>query len=286
MKTYLDCVLCIVRGALVDARLSTPDKKMQEQVFRYVLQATSQMDFNDPPPVMVQSVHRTIRKLTGCDDPYKKVKDHFNRFALKIYPTLKEKIDRSSLPFETAIRLSIAGNIIDFGANSEIKESLVHETIECALTQPISGDLEGFREAVNTARNILFLGDNAGEIVFDRLFIEQIPIQDITYVVRGGPIMNDATMTDAIVVGMTDLVDVIDNGSDAPGTILDDCSGTFLKRFDQADLIIAKGQGNYETLSNVDKNIFFLMKAKCNVIASEIGCEIGDLVIFKNKIHG
>ena len=113
------------------------------------------------------------------------------------------------------------------------------------------------------------------EIVFDRLLIEQLPREKVTLVVRGAPVSNDATMIDAEDTGLTKLLEVIDNGSDAPGTILDDCSHAFRERFDSADLIIAKGQGNYESLSEVEKDIYFLLKAKCPVIARDLGCEVG-----------
>ncbi|MCK5255186.1 MAG: DUF89 family protein, partial [Deltaproteobacteria bacterium] len=121
--------------------------------------------------------------------------------------------------------------------------------------------------------------DNAGEIVFDRLFIEQLPREKVTYVVRGEPIINDVTIEDAREVDMFELVDVIDNGSDAPGTILETCSHEFQKRFASSDLVIAKGQGNYETLSDINKRIFFLLQVKCPVIAKDIGFEVGSFVV-------
>ena len=132
------------------------------------------------------------------------------------------------------------------------------------------------------AKDILYLGDNAGEIVFDRLFIEQMPHEKVTYVVRGEPIINDVTIEDAREVDMFDLVDVIDNGSDAPGTILETCSHEFQQRFASSDLVIAKGQGNYETLSDVNKRIFFLLQVKCPVIAKDIGFEVGSFIVKAN----
>ena len=130
------------------------------------------------------------------------------------------------------------------------------------------------------------LTDNAGEIVFDRLLIEQLPAENITVVVRGKPVINDAMMEDASIAGLPQIVEVINNGSDAPGTILESCSEKFRHRFEKADLIIAKGQGNYETLSDVDKNIFFLLKVKCPVIAEHLGCEIDAIILHdQNNIH-
>ncbi|MCK4815836.1 DUF89 family protein, partial [bacterium] len=130
---------------------------------------------------------------------------------------------------------------------------------------------------------ILYLADNAGEIVFDRLLIEQLPYEKITVVVKGKPVINDATMDDAEFAGLTEIVEVFDNGSDAPGTILQDCSQTFRDRFEDADLVIAKGQGNYETLSEVDKDIFFLLKVKCFIIARDIDCEVGEMILQRSK---
>jgi len=240
----------------------------------------SEMDLSQSPPAMAQKIHRLIREITGISDPYLDVKNRFNKLALQMYPELKQRIDTSTDPLETAVRLAIAGNIIDFGVNSAVEPSQVERTITESLTDPLDREsLETFKHAVSQAEKILYLGDNAGEIVFDRLLIEQLPREKITFVVKGGPILNDAVMEDAQIVGLTDVVEVIDNGSDAPGTILMNCSEPFRRRFDRSDLVIAKGQGNYETLSDVDKNIFFLVMPKCSVLARHLGREIGSLVL-------
>jgi hypothetical protein len=228
---------------------------------------------------MAQSVHRIIRQHTGSDDPYRFVKQTFNDFALGLYPALRRQIDASSDPFDTAVRLAIAGNIIDFGVNAAIDADLVHATIDHALSGPLIGDVRRFEDRVASARRILYLGDNTGEVVFDRLLIETLPQGRVTFVVRGRPVINDITMDDAEQTGMTACVPVIDNGSDAPGTVLSDCSDAFKAAFGAADLIIAKGQGNYESLSDVDRPIVFLLKAKCPVIAGHLNCQVGDTII-------
>jgi hypothetical protein len=283
MKTYFECIPCFVRQALDAVRLATDDEDVHEDVLRSILRAASEMDLRESPPVMGQHIHRMIRDLTGEKDPYRRIKDRFNEFALRLYPELRKKVERSTEPIETAVRLAIAGNIIDSGVNSEIDETNVHEAIEHALTEPLRADLKEFTKALDRAGSILYLGDNAGEIVFDRLLIKQMPLAKITFVVKAGPIINDACLADARKTGMTELVEVIDNGSDAPGTILNSCSERFRRRFEKADLIIAKGQGNYETLSDVDKDIFFVLKAKCPVIAKQIGCEVGSLVFMRSS---
>ena len=200
-----------------------------------------------------------------------------------MYPDLRTRIEQSTYPLEMAVRLAIAGNIIDFGVTSNIEESQLQRTVAESLEAPLDLDtLADFRKAVTQAKTILYLGDNAGEIVFDRLLVEQLPYQKIAFVVKKSPVINDATMEDAFITGMTDVVEVIDNGSNAPGTILECCSEQFRNRFDRTELIIAKGQGNYETLSDVDKDIFFLLRAKCSVAAGNIGCQIGDMVLLRN----
>lgn len=240
----------------------------------------SEMDLSQSPPAMGQEIHRFIREITGVSDPYLDVKNSTNTLALQMYPDLKERIDTSTDPLETAIRLAIAGNIIDFGVNSALESRQVERILSQSLTDPLDREsLETFKHALSQADKILYLSDNAGEIVFDRLLIERLPYEKITFVVKGGPILNDAVMDDAQIVGLTDMVDVIDNGSDAPGTILESCSAMFRRRFDESDLIIAKGQGNYETLSDIDKNIFFLVRPKCRVLARHLGREIGSLVL-------
>jgi len=228
---------------------------------------------------MMQYLYRLIREISGNQDPYKKLKESFNKLALDIYPDLSGRIKKASDPFEAAVRFAIAGNIIDSGAVHNLSKSYIIETIEQGMSQKLSGNIEKLRIAINSANKILYLGDNTGEIVFDKLLIEQLPIDRVTFVVRGYPVINDATLIDAKIAGLTDIVEVIDNGSDAPGTVLEDCSEEFIQHFSDADLIIAKGQGNYETLSSTDKSIFFILKAKCPVIARNIGCEIGSLVI-------
>ena len=283
MKTYFDCIPCITRQALDSVRLVTPDETVHEHVLREVLRAAAEMDLRRTPPEMAQWIQRRIREQIGGSDPYLRIKDRFNRLALEMYPTLQEWVRKAVIPMEMAVRLAIAGNVIDLGVHSRLSEAQVRESVMHALSASLTADVGEFSRAVSNAERILYLADNAGEIVFDRLLIEQIPPGKVTVAVRGVPVINDATMTDAEDTGMTELAEVIDNGSDAPGTILDDCSQSFRDRFDEADLIVAKGQGNYETLSEVDKQIYFLLKAKCPVIARDIGCQMGEMILKRSE---
>lgn len=284
MRTYLECIPCFVRQALDAVRCVTEDEAVHEKVLREVLRAAARMDLGDSPPAMAQRLHRVIRKITGQEDPYRKAKDASNRSALEMYPHLKQRVDRSPRPLETAVRLAIAGNIIDLGVKTHLGEPDIHKAVRDAFTLPLPrASLDEFDRAVQKAESIMYIGDNAGEVVFDRLLVEQLAAEKVTFVVRGGPIINDATVLDAEAAGLTSLVEVIGNGSDAPGTILGQCSEEFRRRFDEADLVIAKGQGNYETLSGVDKDIFFLFKVKCPVIGRHIGRGVGSMVLHRRE---
>ncbi|MFC1509238.1 DUF89 domain-containing protein [Candidatus Omnitrophota bacterium] len=287
MRTYFDCVQCFVRQALDSAQLLSDNDKIHEKVLRKILSETSEMDFYTSPPVMGQRIHHMIRELLGDIDPYCKIKDRSNRLAMKLYPELKLRIEEYSDSLDCAVRFAIAGNIIDFGVNSSLDDTVISETLEISTKKPLlPNTINDLRKAVDRANNILYLGDNAGEIVFDRLLIEQLPHKNITFAVRGGPVINDATLKDAEFTGLTNIVKVIDNGSDAPGTIINDCSQYFRRQFINADLIISKGQGNYESLSEENKNIVFLLMAKCPVIAQNIGSGIGSLVLKINLPEG
>lgn len=284
MKTSIDCIPCFIRQTLEAIRMVTDEEAVHEKVVREVLHATAAMDFTLSPPKMGQTIHRLIREASGKKDPYYEIKKHCNHLALELYPELKKYVDSSSDRFETSVRLAIAGNIIDFGVTGKLNEDSIHTSIQESLVQLLNkGTVEELKDLIEGAENILYLGDNAGEIVFDRILIEEMPVEKVTFAVRGFPIINDATKEDAKETGLSGLVTVIDNGSDIPGTVLQECSQEIRSYFAQSDLIIAKGQGNYETLSEESKNISYLFKAKCPVIAKDSGCDLGAMVILNKR---
>ena len=286
MKIYIDCIPCFARQALDSAKLVTKDEILQEQVVRYVLMMLADLDMRLSPPAIGQKIHRLIRNIVDNDDPYHVLKKKFNNLAIRICDDLKENIRTSEDPLETAFRLAIAGNIIDLGVKTSLAESDIEKVITDCLTADFNKThFEDFKKSISRAERILYITDNAGEIIFDKLLIEQLPLEKITVAVRGKPVINDATMEDAEFAGLTEIVNVIDNGSDAPGTIPEDCSQDFRDCFEKADLVIAKGQGNYETLSEVHKKIFFILKAKCPVIAKDLGCEVGEMILQKSTTH-
>ena len=279
MKTSLDCLSCFLRQAVESARFVTKDEAVHREVLREVLHAAAELDLDQSPPRMAQKIHRVIRRASGSIDPYRAAKKHFTAVALAMYPVLVREVEGAEDSLEAAVRMAIAGNIIDVGAGYSLDESTVHEAVAHAWTAPLNGNLAELREAAERAKTILFLADNAGETVFDRLLIEQLGPEKVTVAVKGSPILNDATREDAEEAGLVGWVEVIDNGSDAPGTILDDCSEPFRRRFERADLVLAKGQGNYETLGEAPREVFFLLKAKCPVVTRDLRCELGDLIL-------
>lgn len=279
MNIYLDCIPCFLRQSLDAARNSTDDVTVHERLARETLRMVADLDLGRPPPWVSQLIHRRLRELTGQTDPYRAAKDRFNRLALAMLPELRARVLRDPEPLIAAARAAIAANVIDLGAKSDLTVEHTREALMDACATDIHGDLEGFQRRVRAAGDILYLADNAGEIVLDRLLIEQLGPERVTLVVRGKPVLNDATVEDAHAAGLHALVQVIDNGSDAPGTILDDCSAEFQKRFWTADMIIAKGQGNFETLSEVDANLTFLFKVKCPIIARHTGLPLGQHVL-------
>ncbi|MBT3200511.1 MAG: DUF89 family protein [Phycisphaerales bacterium] len=279
MQTTLDCMPCFVRQALGAARMVTDDLDSTGRMLREVLWEMSQMSTDQSPVVMAQRIHRLVRRLAGDVDPYREIKTNCNRMAMEFYPELAAMLADSIIPLEVAIRLAIAGNAIDLGVHQDVDKKHISDAIRNSLKSPLEGDVTGFIDTLSRAESILYLADNAGEIVFDRLLIEQIGPERITLAVRGVPVLNDATLADAESLGLTDLVEVIDNGSDAPGTLLYDCSDEFLRRFEQADMVIAKGQGNYESLNDTEREVYLLLQAKCPVIAARLGLSVSSLVI-------
>jgi uncharacterized protein with ATP-grasp and redox domains len=286
MKTSLDCIPCILRQALDASRLVSKDRVVHEQIMRDVLHWASEMDLSQSPPVLAQRIHRRLRDITGMIDPYRVAKDRHNLIAMELIPVLRKKVESASDPLMLAARLAIAGNIIDMGINGNLTELNIHQSVNQALEESFFGEEEKFRQAVFQAGSILYLADNAGEIAFDQLLVEQLSPVRVTLVVRGAAVLNDATLEDVRTVGLDRIVEVIHNGSDAPGTVLSDCSAEFRSRFASADLIIAKGQGNFETLSEEPGNRFHLFKVKCPVIAAYVNQPLGTQMLVQSASIG
>ncbi len=236
-------------------------------------------------PYLAAKIHRLVRKKLNNSDPYSEEKLFTNNLILSKYENWKKFIEESSNPLFCSAKLAIAGNVIDYGAKSV--NGNITDLIKNNLEKPLAiDDSNGLFEQIKKAKTILYLGDNSGEIVFDRIFIETMKHPNVYFAVRGEPVINDVTLQDAIQTGISSICKIISNGNDAPSTLLEHCSEEFLEVFNKADLIISKGMGNFEgLLSNRHKNIYFLLMAKCRPIAKLLNTEIGDMVISGKKYY-
>ena len=280
MRTELDCVPCFVRQAIDAVRLVGGDDDVAERVLRRVLRVTASMRMDRPPPLMGREIHRIIREETGFADPYASLKEQSTRTVLDLVDRLEALIEAAPDQFEAAVCLAIAGNVMDCALASTWDGDQVSASIDKALAHPI--DLERLRtleQAVSQARDILYIGDNAGETVFDRLLIKLLPKGAVTYAVKSAPVINDAVYSDAVDAGIGEVARILPSGCDAPGTILDLCDREFIDLFENADVVIAKGQANLETLRASSRHIFFLTQVKCVVVARDLQAQVGDWVI-------
>jgi uncharacterized protein with ATP-grasp and redox domains len=282
MKLHLECIPCYIRQALEAVQMATDDKRLQEEILRECLIIASKFNTGDSGFVLHSKIQKVIKRILPDEDPYREVKEKYNRMALGLVSKLEEIIKKSKDPFEASLRISLAGNIIDFGPKVDLNKKILQRAIKKSLSQDIDMDkIKLLKEEIDRAEGILFIGDNAGEIVLDKIFIENLPREKITYVVRGGPALNDATMEDAKMIGMVDSFKVITTGLDMPAVVLSFCSDEFLKEYRKSDLVIAKGQGNYEALCDEKKKIFFLLKIKCPVVVKNFDgrYKLGDIVV-------
>ncbi len=273
-----DCVVCSINGVLNLFKNGLLDTQYQEEILRKILKYYSEVEYNQLTIGAAKYIQKIVREVTGVSDPYKSLKDKYNLKALEYYEKFKNTLDKAK-----TMRLAIAGNIIDFGPTHNFNvDKKIEEVLKADF--PIDDSEELFKE-IGKAQSILYLGDNTGEIVFDKLFLETINHPNVIFAVRHSPVLNDATIEDALFVGIDKVVKkVITNGDCAPGTYLPSVSKEFLEYFNTVDLIISKGQGNYEGLSEVvDKNIYFLLTVKCENIAQSLGVENGDCIIKSTK---
>lgn len=245
----------------------------------------SNAQWNRTTPELATNVHRIIKKVTVNVDPYSLLKEKYNRAALALYPRLVAIVEASEDPLLAAVKVAIAGNVIDFGPKVDIN---LEKAIEDVFSSDLAiNDVAKLKKSLQRTKKVLYLADNAGETVFDKVLIDELLKQKVavTYAVKGSPILNDATFKDAETAGITSIVPVISIGTDCTGILFLECSSDFIKQFEDAGLIISKGQGNYESLSGVEnKEIFFLLKVKCPIIGEDIGVKVGSMILRSNFI--
>ena len=261
------------------ARRVTGDAKIHRDVLDRVASVIPDLPLDATPIELGREIHRVVRETTGVDDPYRVAKRSDNDRVTAWLPRLRRAVVSSQDRLLTALKLAAAGNAIDLAIASRLDlrgaiENALKETGEM-LDYPL------FLERLGQSDDVLYLGDNAGEIVFDRLVVEELIDRGkrVTFAVRGRPILNDATLDDAYFVGMGELADLISSGSDGPGTARSLCEPAFLDRLERSGLILSKGQGNYEGLSEEEAPLFFLLKVKCPAVAAELDEDVGKIVL-------
>ncbi|MFO7860121.1 MAG: ARMT1-like domain-containing protein [Desulfosalsimonas sp.] len=280
MKTYFACMPCFLSQALRACRFMGLDDQKTRRVINAVAELIPQIPMDSSPPETGREVYRIIREVSGNADPYQQVKAENTANALALYPVMKQMVAAADNALSAAVRIAAAGNVIDCGVNASY--AIEREVDQMLENEFAVFDMDAFLAQLEKTERILYIGDNAGECVFDRVLIEQLP-RPVTYVVRQAPIINDATMEDALAAGIDRVADIVSSGTDAPGTVLSTCTSDFLDLLNQPWLKISKGQGNYEALSASPYPVFFLLKAKCSVIARDLDVDEGQMIFARSN---
>ncbi|AEG18909.1 damage-control phosphatase ARMT1 family protein [Methanobacterium paludis] len=283
MKVHYECAACFLRQAREAVDLATNDESLKMDVTEKVTKIVCKNFHGGAASnVIGTEIHRTIKKETGNKDPYSYQREICNEIALKFLPRV-EKIVEDQNGLESYLKAAIAGNVIDFGAmglDSDM-EGILIKTMEKGFGVNNSKELENELEK---AKTVLYLADNIGEIVFDKLLIKKLHEYgvEVTVALKEKPILNDACLEDALGIGLEEVAELITTGTDSVGVIYEDVSSKFKEIFDKADMVIAKGLGNYEGLGEMylkEKPVFSLLNAKCDPVARDIGVEKGDNVV-------
>jgi len=287
MKTHLECIPCFINQSLEAARMATDDEKIQTDVLIAVMKYLQNAPLDNSPPELSREVHKIIREITDCNDPYNKVKNKSNNMIKNDYNHLKKLVNQSDDSLLTAIKLSIIGNVIDFGTMNRF---IVNDMIKKSIKQEFdTASYDYFKRILDKSDTVLYLADNTGEIFFDKLLIEELSKRKkhIIYAVKANPIINDALVSDAKFAEIDKFAEIIEIDSEqdisSPGMIVSYASKKFLEVFYSSDMIISKGQGNYEGLSQIDREVFFMLVVKCPLVADDIKSVVGKPILKVKK---
>ena len=286
MEASLDCLTCFLEQALRAGRVATNDPEIQHEIVNEIARTIPMIDLTVSPAESSQPIYEVTARLTGCHDPYQELKSAQNEAALELEPELRALIDDAPDPLYAALHLAAAGNVIDLGVTAHTDID-IRATIRHAMEEGFAVDhTAAFRESLARSGHLLYLLDNAGEIVFDKVLIEQLCKHTrVTAVVKAAPIINDALIVDAEQVGLTSICEVIDNGGAFVGSPLSLVSEAFLERMRQTDMIVGKGQGNYETVDVFPGDVFLILKAKCPVIARHMRVQLGQVALISTRVR-
>ncbi len=286
MKLHDKCLPCVVNQVIKVANITGITKK--EELLREVFTYLSKMNFDETTPEIIGEIFNMIKRHTKNPDPYKETRNYYNTLFMELLPEFERKIDQAENSFMLAVRYAIVGNIIDF---NPIHNTLLEDIYDCfdnmEQLELAIDDSSALMKDISIAGTLLYLGDNCGEICMDKILLKKIkelnPNVKLFFGVRGKPVVNDSISDDAYSVGIDEYAEIIDNGDGSLGTVLNRTSPVFKEVYNKADVVIAKGQANYECLSEEDKNIYFLLMTKCDVIAKDIGVEEKKMICMKNK---
>ena len=275
------CVGCIINQSVKVSGAIKASEKLSKELISTVQEMSKDFSYEQNPPEIASYVYEKMAEIANKEDLYDEVKEHSTQKALSFIPLLKDKLLSSEDKLLTATKIAVAGNVIDLAA--EVEFDLADELDKIFHTHFSHNDFDRFHDELSNAKSVVVLGDNVGEHIFDYMFVEVLkelfPDANYTYMVRGNPIINDVTMKEALECGFDKLCNLVDSGVNTPGFAYNRANAESKKLFDEADLVISKGMGNYECLSPSHReNICFLLKVKCGVVANSLNREIGDIV--------
>ena len=282
MKIQLECVPCTLNSYLRLAETGVIPESQKEEILRQMLTVFASFDYNQSPPVLGCKMHALIRESINNPDPYHGIKEEYNQMMMDLNTKFERLIKKSEDPFDAAMRLAIAGNVIDFGSQHQLD---IMETINRVMDANFAIDHSPqLRVDLEKADSLLYIGDNCGEIVLDKLFLSLLDVPIKYFAVRESPIINDVTFEDAILTGIDKVAKVITTGDNSPGAVWESTSEQFQRVFKNADVIISKGQGNLEGLMDVTHDsMYFLLVTKCDLIAKRVGTKKEEFIVKKGK---
>lgn len=290
-KTRLnpECIPCIINKQIG----CYPEESSKSSAIEYmqrVLKVIADAPQTISAPEIIHEIYAIQKEMFGYTRDYSDIKGHFNALMLDLEPEIRSAINHAPAPLKAAIQYAMMGNYIDFAAMENVNEQKLRKFLDAAQDNPLNATaFEKLKKDLSESKTLVYLTDNCGEIVLDKVLIsvikKQYPGLDITVIVRGAPAINDATMEDAIQIGLTDLVSVIGNGSDIAGTCLNKISARAGKLIDTADVLIAKGQANYETLQECGNNIYYIFMCKCKLFAERFGVPLYQGILANEPRH-
>jgi len=282
------CVTCIFSQSLRVCEKLQVDNKTTKKILDSVAGMIPEWSFDETPPQVAARVYPKIAKLLQTDDIYYDFKREATERAKAFIPFVEEMIDKHNDKFHASLKAAVAGNVIDLAAMEQFD---LQEEVEKVFDSPFEiDDSEELRNILQNSKNLLVVGDNAGEHLFDKVMMKCLknlfPNLHIFYAVRGKPIINDITIDEAIEAGLDEVAEIVDSGVDTPGLDLNLASNKMMSVYKQADVVLAKGMGNYESLNGVSiRPTFFLLKVKCSVVAASLGRNVGDIICYKESLH-